>query len=429
MRPDPAVVHRTQFSEWLRSEGLLDEDELERAGRNLPDGVQERILKIRASAQGDRTDSNVTSIRVMPAEPRETVSASRLTVEGPRPEKLTRVAHHVPGVIHEVRGRKIFVGHQRTTVILGEDRYFAPVRSPASPWIAPLLANAPMALRIDGTVAVLYANGAHMFSHWMFDLLPNLEVLRRAGWTESNIDFFIVNPALANFQKETLRTLGIPEKKLIMAEGLLLEAETALVPSRTRTGFKTPPWIREFIRDRFGPGEGSGSEKLKIYVSRALARGRREGTGSEKLRIYVSRALARGRRIENEGAIREVLERRGYQTVYAENHPVRDFAKLVARARSIAAPHGAGLANVVFAPAGIQVLEMYGAALTQEFWLLTSGVGGQHFLLPGKDRDQRYPWQSAEYPKMSYHTRNTADFHVDLSDLDRALDLMDQATL
>ena len=408
MRPDPAVVHRTQFNEWLRSERLLDEGELGKAGKNLPDSVQDRILRIRPRAQGERTDDNVNSIRIMPAEPRETVSASHLTVDGPCPEKFTRVAHHVPGVVHEVRGRRIFVGHQRTTVILGEDRYLAPVSSPASPWIAPLLAEAPMALRIDGTVAVLYANGAHMFSHWMFDLLPNLEVLSRAGWTESNIDFFVVNPALANFQKETLRTLGIPEKKIIMAEGLLLEANTLLVPSRTRTGFKTPPWIREFVRDRFGPTERSGSEKVKIYVSRALAR---------------------GRRIENEEAIRETLERRGYQTVYAENHPVRDFAKLVARAEAIAAPHGAGLANVVFAPAGIQVLEMYGAALTQEFWLLTSGVGGQHFLLPGKDHDHHYPWQSAEYATMSYHRRNTADYHVDLSDLDRALDLMDQATI
>jgi capsular polysaccharide biosynthesis protein len=408
-RPDHSIVQSTPIHDWLRSEGLLSELELARSGKNLPDTLRDRILRTRTGAKGERTASNVTSTRVIPAEPRETVPASRLTVDGPCPKEFSHVARHLPAMVYEVRGGRIFVGHQRTTVILGEDRYLEPGSSSAGPWIAPLLARAPMALRVAGTVAVLYANGARMFSHWMFDLLPKIEVLRRAGWTESNVDFFIVNPAPADFQKDTLRILGIPEHKIMMSEGLLLEADTLLFPSRIRIGFKTPPWVRAFVRDRFGPSECNGS--------------------GEKLKIYVSRGLARGRRVENEEAIREVLERRGYRTVYAENHAVGDFARLVARAEAIAAPHGAGLANVVFAPDGVQVLEMYGAQLTQEYWLLASGIGGQHFLLPGKDHDQKYPWQSAEYPELSYHERNIADFHVDLSDLQRALTLMNQSAI
>lgn len=311
-------------------------------------------------------------------------------------------------MVHQVRGRRAFVGYQRTTIILDETRYFAPASATASPWIAPLLANAPTALRVKGTVALLYFNGAKMFSHWMFDLLPKIEVLRRAGWTARNVDWFIINPAPSKFRKDTLRTLGIPESKVMMAEGLLVDADTLLFPSRIRTGLKTPPWIREFVRDRFGRPQRAGSNGY--------------------LKIYMSRSLARGRRIKNEEEVRSILERHGYRTVYAENYAVTDFAKLMARARAVAAPHGAGLANVVFAPAGVKVLEMYGAELTQEYWLLTSSMGGQHFLLPGKDRDRRYPWQSAEYRGMPYPKRNLADFYVDPVDLEHALSLMDQPT-
>lgn len=407
--PDCTIIHRTPLNEWLRSEGLVAERELAGTGKNLPDWVQDRILKLRPGARGEPVDSKVASVWVVPADVREKVQSSRMTVRGPHPKALSRVARNLPAVVHQVRSGKAFVGHHRTTLILGENRYFEHVSSTASSWIAPLLANAPTALCVDGTVAVLYANGAHMFSHWMFDLLPKIELLRRVGWNENNVDFFIINPAPAKFRSETLRLLGIPEHKVLMCEGLLVEADMLLFPSRIRTGFKTPRWVREFVRAGLGPAEPHRSK--------------------EKLRLYISRASARGRRLENEDAIRNVLERRGYRTVYAENQSVKDFATLVASSGAIAAPHGAGVANVVFAPAGIQVLEMYGAHLIQEGWLLTMESGGQHFLLPGKDHERRYPWQSTEYAAMPYQKRNTADYYVEPSDLARALDLMDRQAI
>ena len=406
-RPDPSIVHSTRLKEWLRSEGLLTDSELARAGKNIPDVVQGRVLKRWPEALAARIDSRVISKEVIPACPRDDVQPSCLTVNGPPPKVFSRIARHLAIVVHELRGGRVFVGHHRTTAILDQERYLDTISSAAAPWIAPLLARAPFGLRIDGTVAVLYANGANMFSHWMFDLLPKIEVLRRAGWTEKNVDFFLVNPPAADFKKESFRILGIPEHKILMAEGLLVEAENIVLPSRIRLGFKTPPWAVEFVRDRFGPPAEKSSET--------------------EVKLYISRALARGRRVENEDAIRHILERRGYRTVYAEKHSMQEFAKLVARAQAIAAPHGAGLANVVFAPPGVQVLEMYGAKLIQEGWFLTSGVGGQHFLLPGKDHDRRYPWESAEYGAMSYSVRDVADYYVDPSDLECALSVMSES--
>ena len=78
--------------------------------------------------------------------------------------------------------------------------------------------------------------------------------------------------------------------------------------------------------------------------------------GTDKL--YIARGDAQRRRIVNEPEIMARLEKRGFLCVTPGALPVRDQAHLFARARLVAGPHGAGLANCAFMAPGGAVVEL-----------------------------------------------------------------------
>jgi len=74
--------------------------------------------------------------------------------------------------------------------------------------------------------------------------------------------------------------------------------------------------------------------------------------------FYVSRAAAGARWLMNEGAVTAALHAIGIVPVVLEGMSLADQATLFAGARLIVAPHGAGLANLLFAPPDCAVLEL-----------------------------------------------------------------------
>jgi capsular polysaccharide biosynthesis protein len=311
---------------------------------------------------------------------------------------------YLPIELHVARTGKVFVGLKQTTLILDRNTYHAAVSKPSSRWITPVFADAPGELRLRGTAAILFANGATHFSHWMFDLLPKIEVLRRAGWTQDNIDYYIVNGFRTSFQRETVDRLGIPHEKIVPVSGMAVAADTLLIPSDIRMGFRTPLWVSEFVRSLFL------SNSAKAHQA-------------ENRRLHISRARARRRKILNHEEIEPILEKFGFKTVVAEDLTIGECAELVSQAEEIFAPHGAGATNVVFGSPGIRLLESYSAHIAPEGWLLTHSLGGHHYLLAGPDKDGRFPWEGA-YEGFSERDRNYADYLLRPGDMERALEIL-----
>src|SRR5205823_4872222 len=141
-------------------------------------------------------------------------------------------------------------------------------------------------------------------------------------------------------------------------------------------------------------------------------RDRADDVGHDK-RVYISRANARRRRVTNDEEIRDILVSRNFNIVLAEKFGVSQFAAIVQHAEMVVAPHGAGVTNVVFARPGIRVLELFGAHIAIEGWLMTNAVKGQHFLLAGMDNAGRYPWEPGAYQDFSLAERNAADYFID----------------
>jgi capsular polysaccharide biosynthesis protein len=164
----------------------------------------------------------------------------------------------------------------------------------------------------------------------MIDILPRLAPLRQLG---VEADFYLID-CLSPFQQTVLSALGIESQQLIQPHfRLLLEAEQLIVPS-----LPTPACIRE-LGSMLAEGLG-----VKRHDSRR--------------RIYISRRKTGTRTIENEDELEALLADQGFETHYMETYPLAMQAQLLCDASVVVAPHGAGLANLLFARPQTNVIEI-----------------------------------------------------------------------
>ncbi|MDF0554112.1 tetratricopeptide repeat protein [Kamptonema sp. UHCC 0994] len=222
---------------------------------------------------------------------------------------------------------------------------------------------------IDGTVAFLSVRwGGAAYYHWMFDLIPRFELLRRSGIEIETIDKFIVNGTNRSYEKETLKTLGIPETKIIESScGLHIKAKSLVVPSICYQGVsQISKWACEFIHREFlREKNGQKIEKLK--------------------RIYISRELASYRRFINEEEVLNFLDKWGFESVKLETMSVAEQAYCLANAEVVVAPHGAGLTNIVFCRPGTKVIEIFSPTyLPGCYWILSNICDLEHYYLIGE---------------------------------------------
>jgi hypothetical protein len=98
-----------------------------------------------------------------------------------------------------------------------------------------------------------------------------------------------------------------------------------------------------------------------------------------ELKLYISRKGTQ-RSFENEQKIEDVLSKRGFQIVTLENYSFKDQVALFQHAAVIVAPHGAGLANIVWCNPGTKVVELFSYKLFNDcFARLCSQVSCKYY--------------------------------------------------
>jgi hypothetical protein len=85
-------------------------------------------------------------------------------------------------------------------------------------------------------------------------------------------------------------------------------------------------------------------------------------------KIYIRRAPGAHRPIRNREPFEKILANRGYHFFQPEEHSVADQIKMMGRAKIIVGQGGAAMNNVLFAPIGVQVLEIIPDAY-QDNWI------------------------------------------------------------
>ena len=225
----------------------------------------------------------------------------------------------------------------------------------------------PKELDIKGKAVVLSTDAGSLYYHWLFQLLPRYELLRRAGIEHSEIDHFVVSSQRQAFQRESLGLLGIDRDKIVASDRTpIIRAEEMIVPSVPLGVGCFRPWMMEFLRLTFLPHEMRGPR-------------------SPGRRLYISRANASYRRVLNESDVVRLLHSRGFETIAMEALTMQEQAAAMASCEIVVAPHGGGLSNIVFCSPGTKIIEIFSPELVASyFWKIANQVGLDYYYLLGK---------------------------------------------
>ncbi|TMV53007.1 glycosyltransferase family 61 protein [Paenibacillus mesophilus] len=256
----------------------------------------------------------------------------------------------------------------------------------------------PQAKATTETVAVVNFIWDNNYYHWLGEVLARIHLLDKSG---IRIDKYIINGnGSTRFQKETLAMLDIPEHRIVRSEaGMHLKPKRLIVPSFETYRLKPfqphsmPRWASGYLRTALSNRIGSSTE-----------------TGYR--RIYVSREYAQVRKVTNEEQVCRLLSGYGFHKVLLESLTVAEQIRLFASADTIVAPHGAGLANLLFCRPGTKVLELYAPNYVNTvYWYLSNHFGLDYYYLFGEG--ERLPVHSG----VGDVERRTDDITVDLQAL------------
>ncbi|MEB3886922.1 tetratricopeptide repeat protein [Lyngbya sp. CCY1209] len=233
---------------------------------------------------------------------------------------------------------------------------------------------------VAGTVAVLSGLSGNVYFHWMVDILPRFDILRRRGYTVRSIDRFLINSYQAPFQKETLLKLGIPLEKIIESDRHPhIRAERLLVPS-------------------FPDALGWPSPQALAFHRRQFLSTSCRGNFQFPTRIYISRNQSSYRQVVNENEAIACLKKYGFVPVALEALSVERQAFLFANAEAIVAPHGSGLTNLMFCRPGTTVIELVSPHYIRHYyWVISQQLGLHHYYIKGEAFDC-YPIRQLMYP-------------------------------
>lgn len=273
---------------------------------------------------------------------------------------------------------------------------------PKHHWLFEHLERPPLQ-QFFGTVANLASIASSgetvNYYHWLIDLLPRIGLMRDAGIDFTEIDRFLVDNFRLPFQRESLAVLKIPlDRVASIHEFPYLRARRIIAPA---------------IPGKLGTPSHYSVNFLRRTIGRQL--------GSQKSpfrRLYICRDCARYRRIFNSEELRNLLKRYGFVSVNPETLTFAEQVKIFSEAEAVVAPHGAGLANIVFCQPGTAIFELLAPGYrVPYYWILSSQSNLRYYYLTGTGMCG-FHLRKVIYPRLL-----DEDFFVDCDRLKQLLDL------
>jgi len=289
--------------------------------------------------------------------------------------------HHPLSVVELAEGRivgDLRLAVTRNGIAIGKLQSLIGSKDPGTHY---LLRNPRLRLlrRFPGVALLLGIPESANYYHWLLNSVPRWKLLEAAERTNA-YDYVLLNESGPSFQDETLDRLRVPRsKRLRCSTHFLFQFERLVVPDMPLPLFKVPGWARDWVRSLI-PERDPYAPKL----------------------LYVSRRAASRRRLANELTVEPHLKKLGFSIVQPERLGLAEQARLFSAAECIVAPHGAGLANLVFAPPGAHLVELFHPNATAVFYRELAMVCG------------------LRYTRLSGHpsgSPKTADFTIDLQQL------------
>lgn len=217
------------------------------------------------------------------------------------------------------------------------------------------------AVALPGLTLDLTVSGAGRYSFFLLDLLPKLDLLAATGHSGDDFDAILINTGASWARAMIERVLGAGPHNIlaISSERPSFRMERSIHIEGLRSARFTPRWIHDFVDRTFRDAAEADGPSFGPYV-------------------YISRQRADGRRIVNHDDFTDLIGPLGFVEVFAEDHTPEELAARLRDAKVIVSPHGAGLANIIFAPPAATVIELFSSHFTPQYFHLA------------RDRDQDY---------------------------------------
>ncbi len=187
-----------------------------------------------------------------------------------------------------------------------------------------------------GKTVVVAKAGFENYGHILTDILPKLVNIGRAGLGEIRLVLPSAMQRYAGVITALLTQAGVPAELEFHSLATLVEAHGIHV---------------------FSPVGQHNTRKSTTFLELADRLRALYGiTQERRRRIYIPRAKADIRPLADAQAVEAAFVRHGFEAVYPATLDVEGQVRLFASASHVAAPLGAGLANIGWAPPGCDVL-------------------------------------------------------------------------
>ena len=223
-------------------------------------------------------------------------------------------------------------------------------------------------LSIDRPTLVAYHGSVEAYGHWWFDSIPSIWLWREE--LKHGKLLLLLRRNTPQWIHVTLDLIGVPEEARLEVGDDAVHLRECVVASSCAIGnlVTPPPMMREIGRQLVeaiaGPARTRGSRKL--YLSRS------------------PKTVNWSRVLENEEEIVAMLARRGFEAIDPAALSIEEQIRVFSQAGSIVAPHGSGLANIIFAPPECGIVDLMPDVWTDEAsvgWIYdTTNIMGQKYV-------------------------------------------------
>lgn len=209
----------------------------------------------------------------------------------------------------------------------------------------------------------------HGYYHFLIDNLSRFDLL--------NESFFSVYDGINLLCPGGLR----PVEEYFISK--VCPSNVNVVPLDERGLYRAEKYLFLSFPTRCGSGYIPGP-----YIDRLRSRTLQHHPQKGERRLYISRRNASDRRVRNEDALMDQLRPLGFQRHDLETYPPSKQIRLFEEAEFIVAPHGAGLANLLFST-NATVLELQPShTIAPHFYLLCKRMGHDYNYLTHRAPDE-----------------------------------------
>lgn len=201
---------------------------------------------------------------------------------------------------------------------------------------------------LSGRTAVVAVNLGSGYGHWLLEELPRLIGLNLLG----------IETILAHHNQ-----------KVHEAAFKLLSFTGRIIHTRRRQHWSCEELVIPPLFADLNTPTRELAVMLNKFVESLIDHKKK---GAEK--IFISRSQAKRRRVIDEDRLWDKLESRGFKKLVLEQLSWSEQINHFRAARLIVAPHGAGLANLVFCQPGVKVIELLHRAYVPECYKILGSV-------------------------------------------------------